>query len=290
MMASLSPPPLLPYTFLYPSWLSSKKLFTITMTNSVNNANASSNHRFVFFLEPLRQRDTEMPVMNTTLKPLPRLSDLEGTIHMAAYSGNLALCTMRLKQGLVKVSSLDGDKRTPVHWACAGGHTNILRMLLGHLESKEERTRIIDQQDDGGWSPLMSAVSAGHIEVVKELLSHNCDCNICNDNDQIALHYVKKDENIASLLIPNTSDINKFSKRGKATPLIKSVMLGATGVVKLFLSTGRCKINFQDFWGNTALHYAYNEGCQEIVKLLEKNGSSITILNRDKKLPKDMKN
>ena len=67
-------------------------------------------------------------------------------------------------------------------------------------------------------------------------------------------------------------------------------MLGATGVVKLLLLTGKCKINFQDYSGNTALHYAYNEGDEDMIKLLENNGASITILNRDKKSPKDMRN
>ena len=231
-----------------------------------------------------------MSAVDTGLEPLPTLSDLEETIHMAAYAGNLALCTMRLKQGLVKADSRDADGRTPIHWACAGGHVNVLRMLLECLETKEERVRVIDKHDEGGWTPLMSATSAGHVEVVKELLSHNCDCNICNDNGQIPLHYTKKDENIASLLIPHTSNINTFSKGGKATPLIKSVMLGATGVVKLLLLTGKCKINFQDYSGNTALHYAYNEGDEDMIKLLENNGASITILNRDKKSPKDMRN
>ena len=50
-------------------------------------------------------------------------------------------------------------------------------MLLECLETKEERVRVIDKHDREVDTAYVCD-SAGHVEVVKELLSHNCDCNM----------------------------------------------------------------------------------------------------------------
>ena len=39
------------------------------------------------------------------------------------------------------------------------------------------------------WTPLHSAVSAGHTEIVKALISGGADVNAANSSGQTALHY-----------------------------------------------------------------------------------------------------
>ena len=44
------------------------------------------------------------------------------TLHAAAYAGNKARVHLFLENGGGKAGSRDEDGRTPLHWACAGGH------------------------------------------------------------------------------------------------------------------------------------------------------------------------
>jgi ankyrin repeat protein len=44
------------------------------------------------------------------------------TLHAAAYAGNKARVHLFLTSGGGTAGSRDEDGRTPIHWACAGGH------------------------------------------------------------------------------------------------------------------------------------------------------------------------
>ena len=44
------------------------------------------------------------------------------TLHAAAYAGNKARVCMFFNSGGGTAGSKDEDGRTPLHWACAGGH------------------------------------------------------------------------------------------------------------------------------------------------------------------------
>ena len=44
------------------------------------------------------------------------------TLHAAAYAGNKARVCMFFNSGGGTAASRDEDGRTPLHWACAGGH------------------------------------------------------------------------------------------------------------------------------------------------------------------------
>lgn len=86
------------------------------------------------------------------------------------------------------------DGRTPLHWACTSGSLEIVRYLL---DQKAE----VDLQDHAGWTPLhiagqlllsvstfhwlilskLSAVSAGHEDIVRELLGAGADVKKTND-------------------------------------------------------------------------------------------------------------
>lgn len=85
-------------------------------------------------------------------------------VHAAVVEGDVAKLTLLLAQS-VPLDKKDEDERTPLHWACAHGRTDVVEFLI---ESANARVNV---QDDAGWTPLMSAVSAGHVDVVSVLLS-----------------------------------------------------------------------------------------------------------------------
>ena len=61
------------------------------------------------------------------------------------------------------MSLKDGIGYVALHRACAGGHLECAKALLGAGAD-------INKQKDDGWTPLMMAAIYGKIEVVRELL------------------------------------------------------------------------------------------------------------------------
>ena len=65
--------------------------------------------------------------------------------------------------------------RTSLYWASLMGHAGVVRVLLGnpHID--------LNKGDGGGWSPLLTAVHGGYIEIVQLLLA-----NPTTDVNQVA--------------------------------------------------------------------------------------------------------
>ncbi|KAG6850109.1 hypothetical protein H0H93_001030 [Arthromyces matolae] len=109
--------------------------------------------------------------------------------HSAAQNNQFSLLRSLVDENPKVVNSLDLDERTPLHWAASSGAIEIVRFLI---DQKVE----VDKPDISGWSPLhiagcypcestwftcakllLDTVSAGHEEVVKELVGAGADVN-----------------------------------------------------------------------------------------------------------------
>lgn len=55
-------------------------------------------------------------------------------------------------------------------YGCAGGHENVVRVLLDNGANVEDH-------NENGHTPLMEAASAGHVQVAKILLEHGAGIN-----------------------------------------------------------------------------------------------------------------
>ncbi|KAJ8571323.1 hypothetical protein ON010_g5513 [Phytophthora cinnamomi] len=189
----------------------------------------------------------------------------------------------------VNLDTKDEDERTPLHWACATGRLDVAEFLLEHAKAA------VNVQDDAGWTPLMSAASAGHGDVVGLLLSKGADANLANENGQIPLHYHRGRQEIAELLLDYTRDVNQAVRSGfeavvdvvavadntGSTPLMRALGGKPSPVIIALLFDHGAKVNTRDVGGNTPLHLAISEGYEDIARFLLENGANPNAKNND---------
>jgi 26S proteasome non-ATPase regulatory subunit 10 len=148
----------------------------------------------------------------------------------------------------LKIYFYSKSNRSCIHWACAGGHDDILDYLFFEYKVK------LDQPDEQGWTPLIIASSAGHLSLVKKLVAHKCDVNAQNDNGQTSLHYAasKNHFDVAKHLLENGADVNLCDNYGH-TPLHRAASKGFLKIANLFIGDFKAHVNVADCLGNTPL-------------------------------------
>lgn len=151
---------------------------------------------------------------------------------MVAYEGKLAHMKARLEAGAAPFEP-DGDGRTLLHWAAAGGHGDT----VGHLLSLPHSRPSIDRRDGAGWTALCCAASAGHWRVVSALLDAGASPNVANDARCIPLHYHRGRQSVAELIVRQTKDVDAQNNVGE-TPMHRAARDGHEAVVRLLLGNG----------------------------------------------------
>merc|ERR1712142_1456149 len=162
-------------------------------------------------------------------------------------------------------SETDSNHDTALTLACAGGHEELVTLLLS-------RGADIEHRDKKGFTPLILAATAGHDKVVEILLNHGADIEAQSDRTDytpLSLAASGGYTNIIKLLLAHGAEINSRtgSKLG-ISPLMLAAMNGHTAAVKLLLDMGS-DINAQiETNRNTALTLACFQGRHEVVSLL----------------------
>merc|ERR1712038_1919888 len=162
-------------------------------------------------------------------------------------------------------SETDSNHDTALTLACAGGHEELVTLLLS-------RGADIEHRDKKGFTPLILAATAGHDKVVEILLNHGADIEAQSERTKdtpLSLAASGGYTNIIKLLLAHGAEINSRtgSKLG-ISPLMLAAMNGHTAAVKLLLDMGS-DINAQiETNRNTALTLACFQGRHEVVSLL----------------------
>ena len=83
-------------------------------------------------------------------------------LHWACIGGHLELVTVLLKSG-ADVSAVNKQNRTPLHDACIRNHSEVVKLLLSYRAD-------LEATDKDGDTPLNCAVLGGHVSLVELLL------------------------------------------------------------------------------------------------------------------------
>jgi len=191
-------------------------------------------------------------------------SNHDTALTLACAGGHEELVTLLLSRG-ADIEHRDKKGFTPLILAATAGHDKVVEILLNHgadIEAQSERTKD---------TPLSLACSGGRYEVVEILLSRGANKEHRNVSDYTPLSLAASGgyTNIIKLLLAHGAEINSRtgSKLG-ISPLMLAAMNGHTAAVKLLLDMGS-DINAQiETNRNTALTLACFQGRHEVVSLL----------------------
>jgi ankyrin repeat protein len=105
-------------------------------------------------------------------------------IHACCKHGNLERLRVLIAEGIdVNVKEIEQNGWTPLHYASAYGHVDIVRELLSH-NAHGNRTNV-NEKDNYGNTPLHGSDC---IEIIRELINHNAHVNEKDNKGWTPLH------------------------------------------------------------------------------------------------------
>ncbi|CAM4477752.1 ankyrin repeat domain-containing protein 26 isoform X9 [Caretta caretta] len=190
-----------------------------------------------------------------------------GKLHRAAAGGDLG----RLQQLLKKndINQLDKENRTPLHLACANGHSDVVTYLVDNKCK-------LNLCDNDNRSPLMKAVQCQQEKCATMLLEHGADPNLVDVNSSTALHLAAQTANIslAVLLLEYNAHIEAQNKDGY-TPLTIAITENHQEMVEFLLRKG-ADVHARDKSKRTPLMIAASGGELSLIKVLLQYGADVT--------------
>ena len=185
--------------------------------------------------------------------------------------------------------SLRGNAgKNSLNWAAAGGHLEVMTVLLDIAREKCGNQRqfqeFLDNRNVDGRTPLMEAAAGNKMTIVQRLLDYGADYTIGNKLDITPLHDAswRGFYEIATAIVNKGSEclnherfnelLNRPNEQGK-TPLIDASETGRTRIVKLLLESG-ADYTIQSNNGATALHWAAFRDKIDVVRTILEEAST----------------
>ena len=132
-------------------------------------------------------------------------SNLSFTVHRKY---NTAIVNLLLRNG-AKLNSIDSYGCTPLHEASMLGFDAIVSTMLNQGGGSLVQQTINIKSKKDSLTPLQIASICGHEAVVKQLIMHGANVNVCNRSGESPLHDVSSRgyANIAKLLLKANPDL-----------------------------------------------------------------------------------
>jgi ankyrin repeat protein len=96
-------------------------------------------------------------------------------LHIAAANGSVKVAEQLLAKGALVNQAWDADQRTPIFYAAAYGHADILDLLCKHGADPNGREHRQGYSAFCDNTPLHYAAQNGHVEATRVLLAHGAD-------------------------------------------------------------------------------------------------------------------
>jgi ankyrin repeat protein len=230
----------------------------------------------------------------------------------AINKGYLDVIKVFVEKGAdVKATDQDGD--TPLHWAAANGHSDVVKYLV---EEKGTNVKVGDKDgytplhraaanskldvvkylvekgadvkaaDKYGDTPLYRAARYGEWDVVKYLVEKGADVKATDKDGDTLLHWTAEDGHwdVVKYLVEKGANIKAGDKDG-FTPLHRAAANGKLDVVKYLVEEKGVGVKAANDAGETSLHRAARYGKLDVVKYLVEKGAVVKAADKDGDTP-----
>lgn len=165
----------------------------------------------------------------------------------------------------------ESNHDTALTIACAGGHDELVQLLLA-------RGSNIEHRDKKGCTPLILSATAGHVSTCHILLEHGCDIEAQSDRTKdtaLSLACSSGRQEVVELLLMSNANY-EHRNVSDYTPLSLAASGGYVGIIKILLNHG-AEINSRtgSKLGISPLMLAAMNGHVAAVKLLLDRGSDV---------------
>jgi len=202
-------------------------------------------------------------------------ADAHGCIalHYAAQEGHKDVVELLLSKD-ADIDAKNKDGGTPLEVALSQRRNDIVKLLVekgadiptihlaafvGSLDKLQRFVKTgtdINSEDKNGRTPLLRAVTGGHIDAVGFLIENGADVNTSDKQSRVPLVYAlwAMNSDIVKLLLDKGADVQAKDKSGY-TPLHWAVMMGSKESTELILEAGG-DVRVESTTGETPLDLA----------------------------------
>lgn len=197
-------------------------------------------------------------------------------LHLACQVGNLEGVTVLLKNKHIKLDAKDGNGDTPLHEACFHGKKGVTKTLLDVMK-ESNKLHLMTVKNGVGLTPFHLACQKGHCKIAELLIgyfSSNDESKLVMavDNDgETPLHLACQNDNndeIVGILLKHHAKVTASNNEG-IIPVHIAARYGCLKVMCMLLNHSSVNvINTTDHYGQTPLHFAAENGKEDMVHLL----------------------
>ena len=195
----------------------------------------------------------------------PKLTENDTPLHDTVRLGQLEAVQDILDQKSVGVNDKNSAHETPLHLACAIGHSGIVHILMTNGANMYAR-------DSHNNAPIHRAASMGHISIVDMLITEfRCDPTIRGYQRRSLLHFACGSGNatFVEVVIQRKWFDPIFDRDACGLTLLHiAALCGHKEVINMLISIFNCPIDCKTEAAETPLHVACVNGHTKIVKLL----------------------
>jgi ankyrin repeat protein len=189
------------------------------------------------------------------------------TIHQAAFRGNLEAVKKLLAGDPALVDARNDNGITPLGFAAALGHTEVVKLLV-------ERGADVNARDRQGTTPLFIAVWRNRPEIVRFLLAKGADVSAAGAAGSSLLHVAAMSSQleVAKALIERRADLGARNGLGNTPLHVAAAFNQEDGMARLLLEAGAQVNATNALDGATPLDVALREGHTAVAELLRSKG------------------
>lgn len=255
-----------------------KFCFSLSCRKSFTQAESWSNRVYYFQSQKDEDMKSWMEAIQKSSSGSKTASKLpEEMIKLFRACGKGELSTVRSivseRNNSIDLIAMDDEGNTPLHWACVGGHIEVVRFLLDNGVDVEIRSR-------DGFTPMHSVAQEDRKEVLELLIQRGAKVNTpnINDNGNTTLHYAAcwGALNCAKVLLANGASVDALAQ-DKSTPLSFAAEKGHLAIAKALIEAGaqiESKNDPEEKGGATPLLLAAHNGQLETLKYLLEKGAN----------------